>query len=76
MFRLMQLHIKNKVDKGNINLDNKEMLNSVGYCGLVCMFCNGCNSCRGIFRLIVSCPSKELERLICVISGSAREYED
>lgn len=22
------------------------MLNGVGYCGLVCMFCNGCSSCR------------------------------
>lgn len=27
-------------------MNNKEMLNGVGYCGLVCMFCNGCNNCR------------------------------
>ncbi len=27
-------------------MDNKEILQGIGYCGLVCMFCNGCDSCR------------------------------
>lgn len=27
-------------------MDKQEMLNGLGYCGLVCMFCNGCSSCR------------------------------
>lgn len=25
---------------------NNEILNGIGYCGLVCLFCDGCNSCR------------------------------
>lgn len=27
-------------------MNNIELLNGIGYCGLVCMFCNGCSSCR------------------------------
>lgn len=27
-------------------MNKKEMLNGIGYCGLVCMFCGGCSSCR------------------------------
>ena len=27
-------------------MDNKEILQGIGYCGLVCMFCNGCDSRR------------------------------
>ena len=27
-------------------MNEKELLNGVGYCGLVCLYCNGCDSCR------------------------------
>lgn len=53
-------------------MNNKEMLNGVGYCGLVCMFCNGCNSCRekdsGIMIEDIECYHKRCS-LISNLNG-------